>query len=359
MENTKKKLRNYAFIEGYLRESYLETGVTKHGVKCIKGEVVVATNRFNSQRVRVFAQETRSDGSENKNYKPLLALLNGTTIASYVSTLQNADEDLDSLDQETWDAATSAATKVWLSGSIEEYATISADENGKEKETSSFSFQAQNGSIRKENDKHKFLPRCNVELDGVILNIRDEMKRVDEDTVETGRVIIDYLWTDYKGIGHKFKLIATDDYIVPDKPESGTFADYIRDNYEVGQTAWFNVAMVNLVETKVTGTKNEGWGQAPQPITSTSFVHELRLFGGRSKTGFGEDSENYIPKDEVTGALAKRRVVAKENYERAQARKNAATAAAPKTEDKGFGASTAEYSDAAASTAGFPADFQF
>lgn len=356
MENTKKKLRNYAFIEGYLRESYLKTDVTKHGVNCIKGEVVVATSRFNSQRVRVFAQETRNDGSENKAYKPLLALLNGTTIASYVSTLQDAAEDLDSLDQDTWDAATRVATKVWLSGSIEEYATISVDENGKEKETSSFSFQAQNGSIRKENDKHKFVPRCNVELDGVILSIRDEMKRVDEDMVETGRAIIDYLWTDYKGVGHKFKLIATNDPIIPDKPESTTFADYITDNYEPGQTAWLNVAMVNLVETKVSGSKNEGWGQA-QPTISTSFVHELRLFGGRSRTGFGEDSENYIPKDEVTAALAKRRVVAKENYERAQARKNAA--AAPKTEDKGFGASSAEFSDAASTTAGFPADFQF
>jgi hypothetical protein len=264
---------------------------------------------------------------------------------------------MDSLDQATWEAAARVATKVWLSGSIEEYPTISVDDNGMEKETSSFSFQAQNGSVRKDNDKHMFNPRCNVELDGVVLGIRDEMKRVDEDTVETGRVIVDYLWVDYKGIGHKFKLIAANDPIVPANPTLGTIADYVKDNYEVGQTAQFNVAIVNLVEKKTLGTKNEGWGQVSQPTVVTNFVHELRIFGGRSRTGFGEDSENYIPKDDVTAALGKRRVVAKENYERAQARKNAT--AAPKVENKGFGASAAEFPDAASALSGFPDDFEF
>lgn len=358
MENTKKKLRNYAFVEGYLRESYLKADVTKNGVKCIKGEIIVATSRFNAQRIRVFAQETKFDGTENKSYKALLTLLNGvTSIASYVSTLPNAVEDMDSLDQATWEAAARVATKVWLSGSIEEYPTISVDDKGMERETSSFSFQAQNGSVRKDNDKHMFNPRCNVELDGVILGIRDETKHVDEDTVETGRVIVDYLWTDYKGIGHKFKLIASNDPFDPANPTKGTIADYVKDNYEVGQTGQFNVAIVNLVEKKTLGTKNEGWGQVSQPTVVTNFTRELRIFGGRSRTGLGEDSEYFIPKEEVTAALSKRRVIAKENYDRAQARKNAT--AAPKVENKGFGASAAEFPDAASALSGFPDDFEF
>ena len=357
MENTKKKLRNYAFVEGYLRESYLKPDVTKSGVKCVKGEVIVATSRFNSQRVRVFAQETKADGTENKSYKSLLSLLGDvTSIASYVSTLPNGVEDLDSLDQSTWEAATRVATKVWLSGTIEEYPTISVDEKGMEKETSSFSFQARNGSVRKDNDKHVFNPRCNVELDGVILGIRDEMKRVGEDTVETGRVVLDYLWTDFKDIGHKFKLIATDDPIDPKAPKGSTFADYVKDNYEVGQTALFNVAIVNITEKKTLGAKNEGWGQVSQPTVVTDFIHELRIFGGRSKVGYGEDDEHYVPKDEVTAALAKRRVVAKENFDNMQARKNAA--AAPKAEAKGFGTDSSSAS-AAAVVGGFPDDFEF
>lgn len=357
MENTKKKLRNYAFVEGYLRESYLKPDVTKSGVKCIKGEVIVATSRFNSQRVRVFAQETKSDGTENKSYKSLLSLLgNVTSIASYVSTLPDGVQDLDSLDESTWEAATRVATKVWLSGTIEEYPTISVDDKGNEKENSSFSFQARNGSVRKENDKHVFSPRCNVELDGVILGIREEMKRVGEDTAETGRVVLDYAWIDYRDVAHKFKLIATDDPIDSKNPKSDTFAEYVRDNYEAGQTALFNVAIVNIVEKKTLDAKNEGWGQVSESRFTTEFVHELRIFGGRSRVGYGEDDEHYVPKDEVTAALAKRRVAAKENYDSIQARKNAA--AAPKAEARGFGTDISS-APAAAVVGGFPDDFEF
>ena len=336
-ETTKKKLRNYAFAEGYLRESYLEESTTKQGVACIKGDVVVSINRFNAQRIHVFAMATKFDGSKNKAYESLKSLIGDkiVTIASYINSLPQDGNDLELLDETVWDAATKVATKVWFSGTLEEYATISTDENGKEKETSSFSFRAGNGGIRKDNDKRAFNPRCNVELDGTILAIRDEQKRGEDDELtETGRLVLDYMWIDYKGTGHKFKLIAPADRI--SASSNGTFAEYVRDNYEVGQTALFNVVIVNLVEKKETGGKAvEGWGQVSQPTVITSFVHELRIFGGRSKEGFGEDHEAFVPKDEVTAASAKRRVTAKENYERSQARK-AESSKKPEPQ-KGFG----------------------
>ena len=66
----------------------------------------------------------------------------------------------------------------------------------------------------------------------------------------------------------------------------------------------------------------------------TNFVHELRIIGGRTMAGLVDGDEGYIPKEEVTDAGTKRRINAKENWERSQARKKAAPI---KAETKGFG----------------------
>lgn len=342
---TKKKLRNYAFAEGYLRESTLKQDVTKAGAPCIKGDVVVAIDRFNAQRIHVFAMATKNDGTENKAYTSLLNVIVAPTMASCVSSLPNDGVDLDDLDEKTWEAVTRTAAKVWFSGTLEEYATISVtDEKGKEKEkeTSSFSFRASNGSIRRDKEKHPFTPRCNVELDGIITSIRDEVKKgegEDAEPEETGRKVIGYLWVDYKGVGHEFKLYAGNDSIDPEAPSLGTYASYVEDNYEVGNLAQFNVAIVNLIERVESGKKgkSEGWGQVSETVVRPTFVHELRIYGGRSKIGLGEDSPLYVSKDDQVAAATKRRVLAKENWERSQKRKNEYSAKnEPASSAKGF-----------------------
>ena len=343
-EQNKKKLRNYAFVEGFLREADLKEGLSNTGKTYISGNVTVSINRYNSQRVHVFAFATKFDGSENKAFKSLKALLgdNITTIASYVSNLPQ-EADLEALEGNVWDAAAKVATKVWFSGSLEEYATITVN-GDKEIENSSFSFRANNGGIRQENGKRAFNPRDNVELDGSIIGIHDEQKRDDNDTlVDTGRLVVDYIWIDYRGTGHKFKLIAPNEPINPKDKGGDTFADYIRANYEVGQTALFNVAIVNLAKKEEEQKKTSSvWGQVEAPSYTTKFVHELRIFGGRSVQGIGEGEDNYVEKSAVTDAITKRRVAAKENHEKAQARKNSA----PKVESKGFGAPSSSSTDA-------------
>ena len=150
-------------------------------------------------------------------------------------------------------------------------------------------------------------------------------------------MIVDYLYIDYKGIGHKFRLYAGTDAIDPKNPKSPTFADYIKDNYEVGQTADFNASIYNLAEKSVLEPKNVGWGQTSSPTTVTRFSHEMRIYGARSTKGIEEDGAGFISKEEVTDALTKRRINAKENWERSQKRKNSVPA--PKAEVKGFGVS--------------------
>lgn len=345
MEENKKKLRNYAFVEGYLRECYLKEGVSPTGKAYISGDVIVSVTRFNAQRVHVFAFSTKTDGSKNKAYESLKALLGDkvVTIAAYVKNLPQEGIELDLLDENIWEAAAKVATKVWFSGSLEEYATISTGEDGKERETSTFSFRAANGAIRRDNDKRSFSPRSNVELDGSILAIRDEVKKGEGESAEpeeTGRLVIDYLYIDYKGIGHKFKLFAGVDRINPVDKNSDTFADYIRDHYEVGQTAKFNIAIVNLAEQKTIAPKETSWGQTSAPTVVTKFIHELRIIGGRSMDGISDDSDGFITKEEVTDASTKRRVNAKENWEQSQSRKNKSSA--PKSEPvKGFGQESA------------------
>lgn len=345
MEEIKKKLRNYAFVEGYLRECYLKEGVSQTGKAYISGDVIVSVTRFNAQRVHVFAFATKTDGSKNKAYESLKVLLGDkiVTIASYVKTLPQEGVELDLLDESIWEAAAKVATKVWFSGSLEEYATISVGEDNKEHETSTFSFRAANGAVRRDNDKRPFSPRSNVELDGSILSIRNEVKRgegEDAEPEETGRIVIDYLYIDYKGVGHKFKLFAGTEPINPANKGSDTFADYVSGHYEVGQTAKFNIAIVNLAEQKTLAPKVVSWGQTSAPTVVTRFVHELRIIGGRSMDGLNEDDDGYIAKEEVTDAATKRRVAAKENWEQSQARKSKSPA--PKTEPvKGFGQESA------------------
>ena len=329
-----KKLRNYAFAEGYLRECSLERGTTKSGTPCLKGEVVIATSRFNSQRIRVFAFRETRDGKVDKKYESLETLLspNVTSIASYLGTLPEAPS-IDQHDQGSWEAATKVATKVWISGSLEEYLTISTDDSGAERETSSFSFRGTNGGIKKDDAKHPFNPRVTADIDGRIVAIRDEVKRVEgsEEPQETGRSVIELLFIDYKNVGEKFKIYASDEQI---SPELGSYADYVKDNYEVGQTAKFTVAVVNLVEVRTVEPKQKGWGAASGPITTTRFVHELRLIGGRTAGGISEGEEGYIGNDEAKVALASRSIAGKENGEQ-RGRKNAAKPAS----SKGFGAS--------------------
>lgn len=340
IKDTKKKLRNYAFVEGYLRENYLKEGKTNTGKDYISGDVIVSVNRYNSQRVHVFAFATKYDGTKNKAYESLKAVLPSAqpqTIASYVNSLPDDGSDLELLDEKVWDAATKVAAKVWFSGSLEEYATISVGDDKKERETSTFSFRASNGGIRRDNDKREFSPRDNVEMDGSILSVKAEQKRGDnDDLVETGRMIVDYLYIDYKGIGHKFKLYAGTDKINPKDKNSASFAEFVSDNYEAGQTAKFNIAIVNLAEKKALEPKNVAWGQTSEPTVVTNFVHELRIIGGRTLSGLSDGDDGFIPKDEVTDAGTKRRINAKENWERSQARKNAAPV---KAETKGFGIS--------------------
>lgn len=310
-----KKLRNYAFAEGYLRECTLERGTTKSGTPCLKGEVVIATSRFNSQRIRVFAFKENRDGKIDKKYESLETLLspNVTSIASYLATLTEAPS-IDQLDQGLWEAATKAATKVWTSGSLEEYLTIGLDEHGNEHETSSFSFRGTNGGVKKEDAKRPFNPRVTADLDGRVLGITPEIKRVEgsEEPQETGRQIIQLLYIDFKGVGHKFKIYASDENITP---ELGTYADYVKDNYEVGQTAKFTVAVMNLVELRTIEPKQKGWGVSGGPITTTRFTHELRLIGGRTATGISEGEPDFVTDDEAKVAMSSRLIAGKENGE--------------------------------------------
>lgn len=338
--NNQKKLTNRAFVEGYLRENYLKEGTNEAGRKYISGDVVVSINRFNSQRVRVYAYATTKEGKESKSYKSLKTLLSdkAVTIASYVANLPQDGIDLETLDENVWDAASKVAAKVWFIGSIEEYATISVDEKGNEKETSSFSFRAISGSIRDEKENKPFAPRDIVELDGAILNIRDEQKRnANDDMEETGRAIVDYLYIDYKGIGHKFRLYAGSEKINPSDKNSSTFAEYVKDNYEADQTAKFTIAIVNLAEKKVLEPKEASWGVTSEPKVVTNFAHELRIIGGRSMAGLNEGDDGAVTKEEITDASVKRRVAAKENYDRYQAKKKNGTTPKAAQPAKGFG----------------------
>jgi len=329
-KSTQKKLRNYAIVEGYLRDCNLKNDVTKSGKDCIKGEIVISTSRFESHRIRVFAFKNDKDGKTNSKYASLAELMspNISSIATYLATLGD-DQQNDVLDQGTWESAIKVAAKVWISGSIEEYLVISRDEQGKERETTSFSIRGTNGGIKADSVTHPFNPRATADIDGRIISIMPEIKRSKEsgESEETGRSKIALLYIDWKGVGHQFQIYASDEQI----PQMGeTFSEYVNSNYEQGQTAKFTVSIVNLSETKSVEPKKQGWGATSGPIVKTEFVHELRLIGGRTTAGISEGEPGYITGEEATVALTSRRTAGIENGEK----RDSKAAAAPA---KGFG----------------------
>ena len=334
----KKRLKNYAIVEGVVRENNLKIGVNSKGSRYIGGDIIVSVSRTNAQKVRVYVYEKRYDGSPNPNFGNLLTILPDkvVSIAGYLTSI-GADEtqSIDNLDQVVWETASKQATKVWLSGSLEEFVSVYVDEHGQERERSSFSISATNGGIKEVRPNRPFSPRVVVDIDGYIMRkFRETKRNEDGENEETGRLGLDLIYIDYKGVAHKFRLYAPHEEINIKTQGGDSYPFYIDeivdDNYDEGQTAKFTVSVLNLVEQKtVMSTSGSGWGTFSEPTIRTTFVHDIIITGGRSTSGIDPDSPDAIAKADVTAALTRRLEVGRENEARYQNKKNAAPAVAP------------------------------
>lgn len=331
--NKKEKRINSAFVEGWLRESKLRTDLDKNGSPYIGGSVVVAVDRFNSQRVSVYIPSKsgkRGAEHDNPDYSAALPLLQAATMEDVASNigvsggLDNYDNPDDKNQESTWQKIANQASKVWFKGSYEEYYTLSLEDKNHPEEHSSYIFHARRGAIFN-GGKNPFTPRDTLALDGLV-----QKSMYDE---ESNRLKLILLWINYKGEAQKFNLVASNRQV-----SVGTsIADRVQDSFPTNSTAKFNISIHNVV-THTVKADDGGWGTQLVPTTTTTFGTELEIIGGRAAKGIMPDESTFaITPDEIKEALLARRKAGVDNEERAKARReNKAASTAAKSVAKGF-----------------------
>lgn len=318
-QNVKKLNNNEAVIMGYLRANHLSAGTDARGNQCVKGSVTICINPYDSWRVRVYIPAVKKNKEANSNYtyavEHLLPLNTVDMEHKFAETNGGEAADLKNLSSDDWLALAEQCTKVYMKGRIEEDYRVESDPtNPKGKRTSSYyNITASLGFTR---SGKEFKPGVAVDLDGVIL-----AKQENEDTQD---VTLDYLWVDYHGVGHKFKLIAKNEPVISKKtgkPLGFTFAKFISENYDVNQTASLSCSVKNIkIEEKPKDDEENagGWGETVEDVTTTTrFVNQIFITGGLSSHGIGPDeSSQAYTVEEIRKALAARETAGVENAKR-------------------------------------------
>lgn len=288
-----RKVDNEVKIEGYLRENGLELTRNNKQEEVIRGSLIVALDNVRSCKAQFYVNRFKplkpgeTTRQESKAYGKLVELLPGNTIS--IASLMKDHTAM------TFDDAKELATKVWIYGALQEY--VRKDEKGDV--ISSATIRGLSAGIKTESDKHPFTPKAGFEVEMYIEGKRPEMK----DGEETGRIVLTGLIPEYDDSVSRIDFIATTDYANEEK--TITVADYIEENYNIGQTVKIYGDVIN---TYVRVEKEGGghtFGRTLEPQYETTFISERQIFGGTA-TPLDEDDENALKKAEIKAALALR-----------------------------------------------------
>ena len=299
---------NTAKIVGYLKENNLERVRSAKDMNVIRGAITVAINKISSYKVQFYIPEFLSNGDESKDYQALEELLpeNTITVASYLK--QNAEAN--------FDAAITAASRVWVMAHIEEYASRKG-----ERVTSAPTLRGFKAGFAK-GDK-PFTTCAEFDVDIYVNNIEPEV--VDEQ--ETGRLLVEGLIPKYNGSVDKVDFIAV--------AEDGVAA-YVKANYHCGDTVNIRGDLVNIQERIVKEQDtSESFGRPSAPTYDTKFIKERRILGGTAHP-IKQGEEGCIPTDFIKEGLVKREEQMVKNGERS-ADKGSSGGSQPQSSGAGFG----------------------
>lgn len=302
-ENKKKSENkgktNSVTVAGYLRENNLEQIKDKNGNNVIRGSLMISNTEFNSVKVSFYISEKTRSGEDSSLYTSLSQILpyNTISVASYLKDNEGAD----------FEKAKSAATRLCVIGSLEEFAT----RNGERED----SFISVKGKRIIPIEKEGFTPRAEFNIEMYVSALTKE-KNVDGE--ETGRLIVEGLiprWTkDNTPLVDKMEFIASND---------NKAADFIEKNYKVGDTVKLKGNIVNLFERILLESEEpdeSSFGNIDSPQFETRFIRE-RIITGGTKAGLEE-----ITKDFAKKGLAAREVLMDKNGARDKARATQKTA---------------------------------
>lgn len=260
---TLRQADNFVIIEGTLVENRLEEKEVS-GKEAISGELDIEVKENEVHTVSFFSYKYKNDGSENGIYKGLVTAMNDfKSIASH-----GRDE----------------ADRIRVTGGsirLNEY-------YGQDGQLRSFP-QVQSNFVGRVKADEEFNPRAEFDVEIVIRNVTDEY----ENDEETGRAIVKSYIVLYEGKVIPFDFVVDEDG-----------ADFVKDNYEVGNTVRVYGDIVNYKEVKRT-EKPTAFGK-PQEKVTTKTVREYLITGGSEP--YDEENANTYDTEAIKKALTEREV---------------------------------------------------
>lgn len=267
MTETATNLRQadaFLTIEGVLSEMKLEKARDKEGKNVVKGNMSIKTSETNFVTVNVYVNELTKSGEKNKAYSGIETVMNEYKSIAAVGAKE--------------------ATKVRIGrGQVQPNTYINRDGDVQTNIRYSSNF------FNRITDAEEFKPRAEMEVEGYISSIVNE---VDKDGEETGRLKINLYMPTYAGI-EPFAMVVPAD-----------IADAVTSTFEVGQTAKFYADIVNKVDIKeeviqlaVGGTKTK---------VHKEFLNEIQMTGAENP--YEPESPKAYSSEVIRQALADREI---------------------------------------------------
>lgn len=294
MDEKKKAKVNSVRVVGYLKENNLEKITNSRGDDVIRGSLIISTDKISSHKVQFYVSSKTASGADSKDYASLEELLpvNTITIASFLKDNPDAD----------FDGAANAASKVWVMGRLDEYATRTG-----ERTTSMVTIKGFRGGFSKI-EKAPFTPHAEFDID---IYIKEMTPEKDESGVETGRILIEGAVPKYNKTG---PLVDVIDFVAV---KEDSVAKYVAANYAVGDTVNIKGDLISLYERRVVENSDDSeyFGRVMAPQYETTFIRERRIAGG-SRVPLHQGDEECITTEFVKEGLAERENKMVENGQR-------------------------------------------
>ena len=104
MEESKKKLRNYAFVEGYLRENYLKDWTRRHPDDPIEGFAILDDEEFDYDKVwlddwliktEYYSRDEATAGLTDAHIPKAISLIESETLRGKIKYVLEKNENID------------------------------------------------------------------------------------------------------------------------------------------------------------------------------------------------------------------------------------------------------------------------
>lgn len=307
-------------VEGILAEKNLEVKTFANG-EAIVGDLVIKTGDTSFIKLKVFANRLTKAGVESKTFTALTTVNN-----EYKSIAETGNEE--------------TADKVSAFGKISEGKPF-LNQQGEviTSRANQLSF------ISRVTDINKYNPRATWQGEVFVQGYRSEMKKEDDELVETGRKLMKVVVPTYGGKVFPMELVLMD-------IDNNGCIEFFEENVKRNSTVKVYCDLVNSTEKIVQGATSGGFGKkTPQVITNV--INEKVVVGADDAYPAyeeGEESQKAYDPQLITQALAIREQAIEE------AKNATPSAPAPKT---GFGGSAPKAPSAPTTPMGEDEDIPF